>query len=95
MASVERAQSLNPLVKITADTDDVDNKNDDFFTKWSVVIATECTKEQLIRISKICHKANVKFFCADVFGFYGYTFADLQEHEFVEYVLYLVFQIYK
>lgn len=83
-ASLERAQALNPLVKVTADTDRVDDKDDDFFTKWSVVIATECTKEQLIRISNICHKSSVKFFCADVFGFYGYTFADLQEHEFAE-----------
>lgn len=84
VASLERAQALNPLVKVTADTDGVDDKDDDFFTKWSVVIATECTKEQLLHINSICHKANVKFFCADVFGFFGYTFADLQEHEFAE-----------
>lgn len=84
VASLERAQALNPLVKVTADTDHVDDKDDDFFTKWSVVIATECSQEQLIRISNVCHKASVKFFCSDVFGFYGFTFADLQEHEFAE-----------
>ena len=29
----------------------------------------------------------VKFFAADVFGFYGFMFADLGKHKYVEYVL--------
>ncbi|KAJ7373165.1 SUMO-activating enzyme subunit 1 [Desmophyllum pertusum] len=37
-----------------------------------------------IHINDICHDNGVKFFAADVFGFYGYMFADLGEHKFVE-----------
>lgn len=81
-ASLERAQRLNPMVQIKIDKDSIDDKPDDFFTNFHVVVATDCSLDQLLRINKICHKANVKFFCADVFGFYGYMFADLQTHEY-------------
>ncbi|NWR81979.1 SAE1 enzyme, partial [Centropus unirufus] len=32
----------------------------------------------------ICHRNGVKFFSGDVFGYHGYMFADLGEHDFVE-----------
>lgn len=35
----------------------------------------------------MCHANGVKFFAADVFGFYGFMFADLGQHKYVEYVL--------
>ena len=37
-------------------------------------------------MNDVCHANGVKFFAADVFGFYGYMFADLGEHKYVEYV---------
>lgn len=83
-ASLNRAQRLNPMVEMKVDKESVDSKTDDFFTQFNVVIATDCSLEQLLRINKICHKANVKFFSADVFGFYGYVFADLQTHEYAD-----------
>ena len=39
-----------------------------------------------IHMNDVCHANDVKFFAADVFGFYGYMFADLGEHKYVEYV---------
>jgi len=83
-ASLERAQRLNPMVNITVDKESVDNKPDEFFAQFNVVVATDCNLAQLLRINKICHNAKVKFFCADVFGFYGYSFADLQTHEYAD-----------
>uniref|UniRef100_A0A2I3HIK7 THIF-type NAD/FAD binding fold domain-containing protein n=1 Tax=Nomascus leucogenys TaxID=61853 RepID=A0A2I3HIK7_NOMLE len=35
-------------------------------------------------VDQICHKNSIKFFTGDVFGYHGYTFANLGEHEFVE-----------
>lgn len=38
-------------------------------------------------MNEVCHANEVKFFAADVFGFYGFMFADLGKHKYVEYVL--------
>ncbi|NXB71751.1 SAE1 enzyme, partial [Donacobius atricapilla] len=48
------------------------------------VCLTCCSQESMVRINQICHKHGVKFFTGDVFGYHGYMFADLGEHEFVE-----------
>jgi len=40
----------------------------------------------MVKVDQICHKNSVKFFTGDVFGYHGYMFADLGEHEFVEWV---------
>lgn len=82
--SLERTQQLNPMVTVTADTDDVAEKQEEFFTKFDVVCATCCSEEQLLQINDVCHKNNIMFFAGDVFGFYGYMFTDLNEHEYAE-----------
>ncbi|NWW14832.1 SAE1 enzyme, partial [Oreocharis arfaki] len=48
------------------------------------VCLTCCSRESMVRINQICHGSGVKFFTGDVFGYHGYMFADLGEHEFVE-----------
>ncbi|NWZ99091.1 SAE1 enzyme, partial [Nesospiza acunhae] len=48
------------------------------------VCLTCCSKESMVRINQICHKNGIKFFTGDVFGYHGYMFADLGQHEFVE-----------
>lgn len=83
-ASVSRAQQLNPMVQVTADSEDVADKPDTFFGDFDVICATECPVEQLIRINQICREKGIKFFCGDVFGMFGYTFTDLQIHEYAE-----------
>lgn len=72
------------MVNISADTDNLDDKSDDYFKKFSVVIATQCTLTQIKRLNKICRKYNIKFLVGDVFGTFGYGFNDLVTHEFVE-----------
>jgi len=84
--SIARAQNLNPMVNVTADLDEVDTKPDEYFTQFDVVCATNCTITQLKRINRVCRNHKVKFFAGDVWGALGYTFADLLEHEFAEYV---------
>ncbi|KAL4238462.1 SUMO-activating enzyme subunit 1 [Mactra antiquata] len=82
--SLDRTQLLNPMVEVTADTDSVDSKPDDFFTKFDVVCALCCKPTVLVRINKICSENKIKFFCGDVFGYYGYMFSDLGFHEYAE-----------
>uniref|UniRef100_A0A663FK53 THIF-type NAD/FAD binding fold domain-containing protein n=1 Tax=Aquila chrysaetos chrysaetos TaxID=223781 RepID=A0A663FK53_AQUCH len=48
------------------------------------VCLTCCSRDVMVKIDQICHKNGVKFFTGDVFGYHGYMFADLGEHEFVE-----------
>lgn len=83
-SSVSRAQALNPMVQVTADTSRIEDKSDDYFANFDIVIATECRLSELQRINNACRERGVKFFCGDVFGMFGYTFADLLTHNFVE-----------
>ena len=77
------------MVKVTADPENLADKPDSFFENFDVICATECTEEQLVHINQVCRQKGIKFFCGDVFGMFGYTFADLQIHEFAEYVYYV------
>ncbi|PBC34412.1 SUMO-activating enzyme subunit [Apis cerana cerana] len=83
-ASIQRAQNLNPMVNIEADTSNIDDKPDTYFSNFDVVCATQCTITQINKINEACRKHNVKFFTGDVWGTLGYTFADLMTHEYVE-----------
>lgn len=81
-AVLKKLQALNPLVKITADTDDVASKPLSFFEKFTIVVGTRLKNSLVLKIAKTCRNAKVKFICGDVFGSFGYTYADFQNHEF-------------
>lgn len=83
-ASLVRAQALNPMVQLAADTGMLKDKDEEFFKKFDVVVITEASVEEQIRIDNICRANSIKFFAADLWGMFGYSFADLQEHEFAE-----------
>ncbi|XP_042225721.1 SUMO-activating enzyme subunit 1-like [Homarus americanus] len=83
-ASRERAQILNPMVEVSSDSSNVEDKTEDYFTQFDVVCVSRCQREQLVRINNICHQKNILFFAGDVFGTFGYMFTDLQEHHYVE-----------
>ena len=53
---LQRAQKLNPMVKITVDKESLASKDEEFFKDFHVVILTNATEEQMVRISEICHK---------------------------------------
>ena len=83
-ASVLRVQALNPMVEIVTDTENLSAKGEDFFKTFDVVCVLEAPIEELIRVNKICREHCIKFFSSDLWGMFGYSFADLQEHEFAE-----------
>ncbi|XP_001607101.1 SUMO-activating enzyme subunit 1 [Nasonia vitripennis] len=86
-ASLQKAQNLNPMVQVIADPSNVDDKPDEYFKDFDVICLSECTIEQIKRINAICRKYNKKFFAGDVWGTFGFTFADLITHEFAEDVI--------
>ena len=92
---------LNHNVDVEADTENVKDKDDDFFKRFDVVCLTDCSTEVMVcaevinlagnlfmfslvqvRLNELCRASGIKFFCGDVWGFYGYFFLDLQEHEY-------------
>lgn len=83
-ASLMRAQALNPMVQLVADTGLLQDKEEEFFKTFDVVVITEASIEQQVRIDNICRANKIKFFSADLWGMFGFSFADLQEHEFAE-----------
>ncbi|XP_023319960.1 SUMO-activating enzyme subunit 1 [Eurytemora carolleeae] len=83
-ASLERVQQLNPMVEVTADKSPSTEKEAEFFKQFTIVIATCTPKDELVRINSICRAEKIKFYAGDVMGFYGFSFMDLVEHEYVE-----------
>lgn len=72
------------MVEIIVDTANLNEKPDEYFRNFDVVVITEATTKSQIRIDNACRLLGVKFFAGDVWGTFGYSFADLQEHNFVE-----------
>jgi len=83
-SSLQRLQQLNPMVTVTADPGKSQDKNDEFFKGFDVVVATNCSKDELVRINSICRAEKILFYAGDIFGFYGFSFMDLVSHEYVE-----------
>lgn len=83
-ASLVRAQALNPMVEIIIDKENVSEKPDEYFGQFDVVVLIEVGTEALVRINNVCRAKNVKFFAGDLWGMHGYSFVDLQHHEYVE-----------
>jgi len=83
-ASLQRLQNLNPMVEVSADPGSSKDKDAEFFKQFDIVVATNCSKDELIRINSICRAEKVLFYAGDVFGFFGFSFMDLISHEYVE-----------
>ncbi|XP_005091210.1 SUMO-activating enzyme subunit 1 [Aplysia californica] len=82
-ASAAPAQLLNPMVAVSTDKSNPADKDDNFFTQFDVICATCCSTTLMCRLDRLCFQNNIKFFAGDVFGFYGYSFADLGTHEYL------------
>lgn len=83
-ASIERAKALNPMVEISADKEPLNKKKEAFFKSFDVVVIIGADNEELVRIDNICREKGIKFFAGDVWGTFGFCYADLQQHKFVE-----------
>ena len=96
-SSLQRLQRLNPMVEVSADTSNLAEKTKEYFDgKFDIVIVTHCpSKDVLLSVNKICRESGIKFFSGDIYGFFGYCFADLIDHEYVEEVIKVCFLIFQ
>lgn len=83
-SSKTRAQALNPMVELKIDVGNLVDKTEEYFKQFDVVVVLESSASEQRRINNICRSSNVKFYAADLWGMFGYSFIDLQEHEYVE-----------
>ena len=82
LSAVPRLQVLNPNVNVEADISPLKEKEEEYFVHFDLICVTGCCLKTLIWLNEICRKHNIKFFCGDVWGYYGYFFTDLQEHTY-------------
>ena len=75
------------MVEVKIDTETSESKEEEYFQSFDIVCATCCTLDEMLRLDEICTRLSIPFFAGDVFGYYGYMFANLQEHEYAEYVI--------
>lgn len=83
IVSADRIRQLNPRVVVTADNNDIRTKSDDFFKPFDLVCLTDCDPYTMFRINEICRVFDKKFYAACTYGFYGYIFCDLKQHEYI------------
>mmetsp|Transcript_194 Transcript_194/g.384 ORF Transcript_194/g.384 Transcript_194/m.384 type:complete len:326 (-) Transcript_194:291-1268(-) len=83
-ASVEKAQALNPLVKVEADAQPLQAKDDEFFRGFTIICVSAAPLETMFRLDEVCRQHKIAFLAAETFGLYGFIFLDLGQHHFVE-----------
>nr|CAH7737592.1 unnamed protein product [Callosobruchus chinensis] len=79
-----KAQMLNPLVKISTDTDSPASKDSTYFKKFTIIVATGIKSDLLLKIDKICRSEKIKLIFGDTFGMFGYTVSDFGKHIYYE-----------
>ncbi|KAI0115337.1 hypothetical protein F4814DRAFT_419150 [Daldinia grandis] len=82
-AAVGRIQKLNPRVKVIADSGSIMTKGASFFGNFDIVIATDLSPTVFAFINTATRLHNRQFYAAGTYGFYGYIFCDLIEHDYV------------
>lgn len=83
-AVLPKAQALNPLVKLTADTQSPIEKDAEFYKSFTIIITTAIKTDLMLKLDKICRCNNVKLISGDVFGMFGFSVADFLKHEYYE-----------
>ncbi|CAG8981225.1 hypothetical protein HYALB_00003823 [Hymenoscyphus albidus] len=82
-AAAPQIRKLNPRVNVVVDMDDIRTKEQDFFSKFDVIIATDLLPKSLDLINTITRLHGKRFYAAGVHGMYGFIFSDLIEHDYL------------
>ncbi|CAK7265543.1 E1 ubiquitin-activating protein aos1 [Sporothrix epigloea] len=83
VAVSQQLSAMNPRVKIVAERRDVSTQPASYFQQFSLVIVTDRKPAVLNYINTATRLQNQPFYAASSYGFYGFIFADLIEHEFI------------
>lgn len=76
-SAISRIQDMNPRVTLTVDTEDFRQKPDFFYRQFDLIIATDVSTEEAIRVNQLTRKFNVPFFLCGLNGLSGFIFVDL------------------
>ncbi|XP_016388112.1 ubiquitin-like modifier-activating enzyme 1 [Sinocyclocheilus rhinocerous] len=76
LCSEKQLSSLNVYVRVSAWTKKLD---EDFLSKFQVVVLTNSPLEEQLRVGAFCHSNNIKFIVADTRGLCGQLFCDFGE----------------
>ncbi|XP_051754130.1 ubiquitin-like modifier-activating enzyme 1 isoform X1 [Ctenopharyngodon idella] len=76
LCSEKQLSSLNVYVRVSAWTNKL---NEDFLSKFQVVVLTNSPLEEQLRVGTFCHSNNIKFIVADTRGLCGQLFCDFGE----------------
>uniref|UniRef100_A0A8C1Z7Q4 E1 ubiquitin-activating enzyme n=1 Tax=Cyprinus carpio TaxID=7962 RepID=A0A8C1Z7Q4_CYPCA len=76
LCSEKQLSSLNVYVRVSAWTNKLD---EDFLSKFQVVVLTNSPLEEQLRVGAFCHSNNIKFIVADTRGLCGQLFCDFGE----------------
>ena len=74
------------MVDVRSNCENIENLEENFFKQFDVVCLSRCSKEEIVRVNNICRKLSILFYAGDVYGMNGFTFADLIDHKYAEYV---------
>ncbi|XP_065223338.1 SUMO-activating enzyme subunit 1 [Planococcus citri] len=83
-ASLKAAQVLNPNVKVTAETSSPLELKVSYYSNFDVVCATSQSNNVYVCLNDICKLYQIKFYCGDSFGMFGYLFEDLNDGKTAE-----------
>lgn len=79
---INRIRDLNHRVTLVTNTNGTDGalRKDDYLKKFDLIIATELSQQQLIRLNHSTRRLNIPLYAAGIHGMFGYIFTDLIEH---------------
>lgn len=77
-AMLPKVQELNNFAKVVAEHSSLETLPDEYFEGFSVILLTECSESQAVRINNICRKRNTEcaFFWSDMYGEEGIFYSD-------------------
>ena len=73
------------MVKIHADKDKIDEKDQEYFSNKNFDLVCALTNDyaELEKIDSFCRDNNVLFISGYVYGLYGYMFVDFKDFQFI------------
>lgn len=71
------------MVELVILTDSLEEKSNDFFRAFDLVILIDQKYSLVNKVNTICRKLGIRFQSGSVFGWIGYAFADFNNHEFL------------
>ncbi|OAA54104.1 sumo activating enzyme [Niveomyces insectorum RCEF 264] len=83
VAASVQLRAMNPRVRVFVDESDIRTKGPGFFAPFNLVIATDLNPDVLNIINTATRLVDRPFYAAHTYGYFGYIFADLIEHDFV------------